>query len=106
MVLKYLLILKQNKTFRIYTPFKQKNFFQTHKHKEKQFWKHFEQVPKSPWITTDRKGANNFPFYNLPPVLKISKKEFFCAFVLSMLEKIKDGSDSCLPRHTRSSFKQ
>ena len=30
-----------------------------------------EQVPKIPWKTMDRKGANTFPFYNLPPVLRI-----------------------------------
>ena len=48
----------------------------------------------------DRKGANTFPFYNLPPEPRnISKKEFFCAFFLSLLDKIKVGGDSCLPRH-------
>ena len=42
---------------------------------KQQFWKHIEQVPKSPWITMDRKGANTFPFYNLlpGPKKKISK---------------------------------
>ena len=47
MVLKYLLLLKQNKTFRTYTPFKTKTLFQTHKHKENNF-ENDEQVPKSP----------------------------------------------------------
>ena len=47
----------------------------------------------------DRKGANTFPFYNLPPVLKISKKEFFCAFFSFQLDQIKVGGDSYLPRH-------
>ena len=48
----------------------------------------------------DRKGANTFPFYNLPPEPeKNLEKEFFCAFVLSLLDKIKVGGDSCLPRH-------
>ena len=48
----------------------------------------------------DRKGANTFPFYNLPPEPeKHLEKEFFCAFVLSLLDKIKDGGDSCLRRH-------
>ena len=46
-----------------------KKLFQTHSHFEKQT--HFEntmsKVSKSPWITMDRKGANTFPFYNLPP---------------------------------------
>ena len=37
---------------------------------------------------------------NLPPEPRTNlNKEFFCTFVLSMLEKIKDGGDSCLPRH-------
>ena len=59
------------------------------------------KVPKSTWKTTDRKGANTFPFYNLPPPYsEISqKKEFFCAFFLSLLDKIKVGGDSCLLRH-------
>ena len=80
----------------------QTNFFQNPQTQEKQtiFWKHSEQVPKSPWITTDRKGANTFPFYNLPlETEKHLEKEFCYAFVLSLLEKIKDGGDSCLPRH-------
>ena len=48
----------------------------------------------------DRKGSNIFPFYNLPPESERHlEKEFCCAFVLSLLEKIKDGGDSCLPRH-------
>ena len=66
----------------------------------KEILKTYEQVPKSPWITTDRKGANTHPFYNLPPdPEKYLKKEFFCAFVLSLLDKIKVGGDSCLPQH-------
>ena len=37
---------------------------------------------------------------NLPPVLRnISKKEFSCAFFLSLLDKIKVGGDSCLSRN-------
>ena len=36
-----------------------------------------KQVTKSPWITMDRKDANTFPFYNLPPVLRISRKSIF-----------------------------
>ena len=48
----------------------------------------------------DRKGANTFPFYkSTSRTEKLSHKEFCYAFVLSMLEKIKDGGDSCLPRH-------
>ena len=68
--------------------------------------KHFEntneQVSKSPWITMDRKGSNTFPFYkSTSRTEKHSHKEFCCAFVLSMLENIKDGGDSCLPQHFR-----
>ena len=56
-----------------------------------------KQVPKSPWITTDRKGANTFPFYNLPlEPEKYLEKGIFCAFFLSLLDKIKFGGDSCL----------
>ena len=48
----------------------------------------------------DRKGANTFPFYNLPPEPeKHVEKEFFCDFVLSLLDKIKYDGDSCLPLH-------
>ena len=67
----------------------QRNFFKTHSWKaNKQFWKHNEQVSKSPWITMDRKGANTFPFYNLPPEPRTNLyKEFFCAFVLSIWRK-------------------
>ena len=58
------------------------------------------KVPKSLWITTNRKGANTFPFYNLPPVLRnISKKVFSVIFPFPLLDKIKVGGDSCLPRH-------
>ena len=120
MVLKYLLSQNKTKLFAL-TPFKQsfqkilhillrtetrvkskfsnKNFFKPTSTK-KTILKTFEQVPKSLWITTDRKGANTFPFYNLPPEPeKHPEKEYFCAFVLSLLDKIKDGGDSCLPRH-------
>ena len=34
-----------------------------------------------------------------PNPRNISKKEFFCAFFLSLLDKIKVGGDSCLLRH-------
>ena len=48
----------------------------------------------------DRKGANTFPFYNLPPVLRnISKKVFSVLFPFPLLDEIKVGGDSCLPRH-------
>ena len=47
----------------------------------------------------DRKGANTFPFYNLPPALKISKKGIFLCFFPFQLDKIKVSGDSYLPRH-------
>ena len=54
----------------------------------------------------DRKGANTFPFYkSISRTEKRSHKEFFCAFVLSMLEKIKDGGDSCFRDISRTSVK-
>ena len=55
----------------------------------------------------DRKGANTFPFYkSTSRTEKLSHKEFFCAFVLSMLEKIKYGVDSCFRDISRTSVKQ
>ena len=76
----------------------QSKTFQNKTHKHKQFKN--EQVPKSPWKTMDRKGANTFPFYNLPPVLRnISKKVFSVLFPFPLLDEIKVGGDSCLPRH-------
>ena len=40
------------------------------------------------------------PSVSIEMVLRnISKKEFFCAFFLSLLDKIKVGGESCLPRH-------
>ena len=52
-----------NDTFQKYFQNQMTNTFQT---------KHFqsELATKSPWITTDEKGANTFPFHNLPPELK------------------------------------
>ena len=49
----------------------------------------------------DEKGANTFPFHNLPPEPKIfSKKVFPVLLYLSLiLDKIKVGGDSCLPQH-------
>ena len=86
-----------------------KLFFKpTHILKSKQpFWKHNEQVPKSSWRTPDRKGANTFPFYkSTSRTEKHLEEEFCCAFVLSMLENIKDGGDSCLPRHFVNQLKK
>ena len=58
----------------------QRNFVNPHWKANKHFWKHNEQVSKSPWITMDRKGANTFPFYNLLPEPKKNLKGFCCAF--------------------------
>ena len=93
---------------RVELKFWKKLFFKTHSWKaNKPFWKHNEQVSKSPWITMDRKGANTFPFYkSTSRTEKLSHKEFCCAFVLSMLEKIKDGGDSCFRDISRTSVKQ
>ena len=55
----------------------------------------------------DRKGANTFPFYKSTSRTESNLyKEFFCAFVLSILEKIKDGGDSCFRDISRTSVKQ
>ena len=44
----------------------------------------------------DRKGANTFPFYkSTSRTEKQSHKEFCFAFVVPLLEQIKDGDDSC-----------
>ena len=40
-----------------------------------------QQVTKSPWKIMDEKGANTFPFHNLPPELKKqSQRSFLCFF--------------------------
>ena len=55
----------------------------------------------------DRNGANTFPFYkSTSRTEKHSHKEFCCAFVLSRLEKIKDGGDSCFRDISQTSVKQ
>ena len=65
---------------RVKLKFQNKNFFKPTSTK-KAILKTFEHVPKSPWITTERNGANTFPFYNLPPVLKnILEKGFSVLF--------------------------
>ena len=63
----------------------------------KAFFKHFpniqsikyfqnEQTSKSPWKTTDGKGANTFPFHNLPHLLKKYRKfSFYVLFTLSFI---------------------
>ena len=61
---------------------------------------------KSLWITTDEKGANTFPFHNLPPKLKkILKSSFMFFSPFPLLDKIKDGGDSCFRDISRTSFK-
>ena len=55
----------------------------------------------------DRKGVNTFPFYKFTSrTERQSHKKFCCAFVLSMLENIKDGGDSCFRDISRTSVKQ
>ena len=39
-----------------------------------------KRVTKSPWKTMDKKGANTFPFHNLPPEPKKNLKGLSCAF--------------------------
>ena len=66
---------------RIITKLHFQNTFKNHtKHnfKQKQV---IQQVTKSPWKTRDEKGANTFPFHNLPPELKkTSQRSFLCFF--------------------------
>ena len=66
---------------RVKLKFQTKNFFKPTSTK-KTILKTIEQVPKSLWITTDRKGANTFPFYNLPlePEKYLEKGIFLCFF--------------------------
>ena len=62
---------------------KQIKLLKTHKH-ERNFQN--EQVPKSPQKTTNGKGANTFPFHNLPHLLRIIlKSSFFVLFTLSLI---------------------
>ena len=49
-----------------------------------------EQVSKSPWKTTDGKGASTFPFHNLPPYSEtLEKRSFSILFNLSFWIKEK-----------------
>ena len=75
-----------------------KNTFKTnHKHISNKAFQS-ELVTKSPQITTDEKGANTFPFHNLPPELKKNiSKVFPVLFSLSLLDKRKVGGNSCYP---------
>ena len=59
------------------------------------------QVTKSPWKTMDEKGANTFPFHNLPPDSRNNLKGLSCTFSPFLLDKRKVGSDSCYPQHLR-----
>ena len=80
---------------------KQKNFS---KHKNTKAIFKNEHVPKSPQITKDRKGANTFHFYNLPPVLIISRKNVISVlFPFPRLDEIKVGGDSCNRLHQQCS---
>ena len=64
-----------------------KNIFKTHTYthhfqaiKNQGKWSK-NQVTKSPWITMDEKGANTFPFHNLPPEPTKHLKRFFLCFL-------------------------
>ena len=61
------------------TPFK--NTFKTHPKVHFQTKAMIQQETKSPQITTEEKGANTFPFHNLPPKLKkYSQRSLLCFF--------------------------
>ena len=49
----------------------------------------------------DEKGANTFPFHNLPPELKKISKVFPILFTISLLDKRKVGGDSFYPQQLR-----
>ena len=74
-------------------------YFQNHsKHHFKQFQKQSrwsKQVTKSPWKTMDEKGANTFPFYDLPPNSRNNLKGLSCSFQPFLFDKRKVGGDSC-----------
>ena len=64
-----------------------KNIFKTHTHTHHNFKQlkikvsDLKQVTKSPWITMDEKGANTFPFHNLPPEPTKTSQRFFLCFL-------------------------
>ena len=54
----------------------------------------------------DEKGANTFPFHNLPPELKkTTSKGLSYLFKLSLLDKIKVSGDSCYLQQLQSNSK-
>ena len=77
----------------------QRNFLNPHWKANKQFWKHNEQVSKSPWITMDRKGANTFPFYNLPPEPRAISLRNFSVLLSFPFGENKRRCRLLLPRH-------
>ena len=58
-----------------------------------------EQVSKSPWITMDRKGANTFPFYNLPPEPRAISLRNFSVLLSFPFGENKKWWRLLLPRH-------
>ena len=58
-----------------------------------------EQVSKSPWITMDRKGANTFPFYNLPPEPRSISLRNFSVLLSFPFGENKRRWRLLLPRH-------
>ena len=64
----------------------------------KHFQKKSELAIKSPYITTYEKGANTFPFHNLPPELKKNSQRSFLFFsTFPLLDKRKVSGDSSNP---------
>ena len=54
----------------------------------------------------DEKGANTFPFHNLPPELINNLKGLSCSFQPFLLDKRKVDGDSCFRDISRTSVKQ
>ena len=78
----------------------QRNFLKPTVEKQtNHLWKHNEQVSKSPWITMDRKGANTFPFYNLPPEPRAISIRNFSVLLTFPFGENKRRWRLLLPRH-------
>ena len=77
-----------------------KKLFKTHIEKQtNNFENTSEQVSKSPWITMDRKGANTFPFYNLPPEPRAISIRNFSVLLSFPFGENKRRWRLLLPRH-------
>ena len=71
----------------------------TLKSKQNNFENTNEQVSKSQWITMDRKGANTFPFYNLPPEPRATSIRNFSVLLSFPFGENKRRWRLLLPRH-------